>query len=52
MISKMEGKSIVTVEGLSEREKKYMHMHLAQSELFSVVFVFRVWSCVRKDFWM
>ena len=27
MLSKLQGKSVVTVEGLSEREKKFMHMH-------------------------
>ena len=37
MLSKLEGKSIVTVEGLNERD--------------NVDFVFRAWSCAPKDFW-
>ena len=40
---KLEGKSVVTVEGLSEFEKKLIHMPLARPEQCSAVSVFQVW---------
>lgn len=43
MLSKLQGKSVVTVEGLSEREKKFMHMHLQRSARCSADSAFRAW---------
>lgn len=41
--SKLEGKEVVTVEGLSDRKKKFMDTHLVRLALFNVVFVHQVW---------
>ena len=43
MLSKLQGKSVVTVEGLSEREKEFMHMHLQRSARCSADSAFRAW---------
>ena len=47
-VSKFVGKEIVTVEGLSDREKKYMHFALLRQVLYSVVSVSLAWSSLQK----
>ena len=42
-IAKVNGKEVLTVEGISEREKIYMPGHLQMQEQFNVAFVFREW---------
>ena len=41
-LSQLDGKSIVTIEGLSEREKQYTPMLLVNAERCSVVSVYQV----------
>lgn len=48
-VSKMEGKSIVTVEGLSDREKKYLSMPLEKREPCSAASASPAWLCAQRD---
>ncbi len=52
MVSKMEGKKILTVEGLSQRERTYMAMLLPRQGLYSAGSASREWSCAPRLCWM
>lgn len=48
----LEGKDIITVEGLSEWENRYIPMHMEKPVQYSADSVFRGWSCVPRHFWI
>ncbi len=41
--ARLEGKSVMTVEGLSDREKEVFVYAFGEAELFSAAFAFRAW---------
>ena len=40
---KLEGKNVITIEGLSQKYRKHLHMLLPKQVRFSVDFVYQEW---------
>ena len=52
MTDRLEGKHILTVEGLTEEEKSSIPMPTARLARCSAASAFRAWFCVRRRFWI